>query len=42
LQGILAIAVDQIILQSAQAGDLMGDVPRIGDHCGKGDDQADE
>ena len=40
LEGILAAAVGQIILQFAKAGNLAGDVPGIGHHGGESDDQA--
>jgi hypothetical protein len=40
LERIFAVAVDQIILQFAQAGDLARDVCRVSDNGGEGDDQA--
>ena len=39
LQRVLAVAVDQVVLQLPQAGDLPGDVPGVGHHGGQSDDQ---
>ncbi len=40
LERVLAVAIGQVGLQHAQAGDLAGDVPRVGDHRGQRNDQS--
>ena len=42
LQRVAAVAIGQLGLQTPQAGDLAGDVPRIRDHGRERDDQAEE
>ena len=42
LQGIPAVSVGQLRLQPAQAGDLAGDVPRVGHDGRQRDDQPDQ
>ena len=42
LQGVFAVAVHQIVLQFAQAGDLPRDISRVGDHRRQRNDQPEE
>ena len=42
LERVLAVAIGEVRLQRAQAGDLPRDVPRIGDHGRERDDQSEQ